>query len=188
MAFCKNCGSPVEGQFCGKCGTPLAAGPAPGGYAPPPPPPQQPPQYGQQPYQQQPPYGGQQQYGAAPQSAPVATGGLQPNVAGLLCYVVGFITGIVFLAIAPYNQNKFVRFHAWQSIFLNIAWFAFWILEMIVSTVLLTVSFAFSALLGLLSLVISLAFLVLWVMLMVKAYQGQKWVLPIIGPLAEKQA
>lgn len=185
MAFCKNCGSPVEGQFCGKCGTPISAGGAPAGYPPPPPPPQQPPQYGQQPpYQQQYP----NQYGAAPQPAPVTAGGLQPNVAGLLCYIAGFITGIVFLAIAPYNQNKFVRFHAWQSIFLNIAWFAFWIIEMIISAIVLSISFAFSALLGLLSMVISIGFLILWIMLMVKAYQGQKWSLPVIGPLAEKQA
>lgn len=181
MPFCKNCGSPVEGQFCGKCGTPIAAAPAPGAYPPPPPPPpaQQPPQYGQQ-YPNQ--------YGAAPQQAQTTAGGLQPNVAGLLCYIAGFITGIIFLAIAPYNQNKFVRFHAWQSIFLNIAWFGFWVVEMILSTILLSISFAFGALLTLLSMLIPIGFLVLWIMLMVKAYQGQKWSLPVIGAMAEKQA
>ena len=42
------------------------------------------------------------------------------NMAGALCYLFGFITGILFLVLAPYNQNRDIRFHAFQSIFLNI--------------------------------------------------------------------
>src|ERR1700674_2799139 len=62
-------------------------------------------------------------------SAPVPTAqaaapGLQPNLAGALCYLMGLITGIFFLVADPYKQDRFVRFHAFQSIFLSVAWFA----------------------------------------------------------------
>ncbi len=52
-----------------------------------------------------------------PPPAPVSAPGLTENVASALCYALGWITGIVFLVLAPYNQNRTVRFHAWQSIF-----------------------------------------------------------------------
>ncbi len=163
MPFCKNCGSPVEGQFCSKCGAP-AGGPAPGA---------QPQQYGTP-------------AAAAPAPAPAQTAaGLTDNVAGLLCYVAGFITGIVFLGIAPYNRNKFVRFHAWQAIFFSGAWLAFWILDGIVAMIL---PWSLSVLLSMLSLVIWLGGMLVWVLLMVRAYQGQKWQLPVVGQIAEKQA
>src|ERR1035441_7001288 len=61
--------------------------------------------------------------GATP--GPAATG-MTDNAASALCYVLGLITGILFLVLAPYNQNKTIRFHAFQSIFLNVAWIAFW--------------------------------------------------------------
>ncbi len=164
MPFCKNCGSPVEGQFCAKCGAP-AGGPAPGAYTPPPAQPQQ--------------------YGSAPAPPPAQAGGLTDNVAGLLCYVAGFITGIIFLAIAPYNQSKFVRFHAWQAILFSGAWFAFWVVEAIIAMIL---PWSLSIIISLLSFVIWLGGMVIWVLLMVKAYQGQRWKLPIVGDIAEKQA
>jgi len=110
------------------------------------------------------------------------------NVAGLLCYILGFITGIIFLVLAPYNQNKFVRFHAFQSIFLGVAWVAVFIVERIIDAVMLSISFAMLALVATLWMLVGLAFLVLWIVLMVKAYNGQRWKLPIIGDLAEKQA
>ena len=52
---------------------------------------------------------------------------MSSNVAGLLCYILGFITGIIFLVIEPYKNDKFVRFHAFQSIFFNVALIVFWI-------------------------------------------------------------
>src|SRR5262245_24247815 len=119
MAFCATCGSPVEGRFCAKCGTPVAA--AQGGAVPPSAPPQTPPGYEQQGYQQpgyqQPGY---QQPGY--QAGPAAPGAMTDNVAAALCYALGLLTGIIFLLIAPYNQNRAIRFHAFQSIFLNVAW------------------------------------------------------------------
>lgn len=171
MPFCKNCGSPVEGSFCAKCGTPMAAPPAPG-YTPPPPGYQQPPAG----------YPPQQQYAAPPQAA---AGGLTENVAGALCYIAGLITGIVFLALAPYNQNKFIRFHAFQSIFFNIAWIALWIVEVILAMIL---PWGLHLIISLLSLVIWLGGLVAWIFMMLKAYQNQKFKLPVIGDIAEKQA
>src|ERR1700690_2492012 len=63
--------------------------------------------------------------GAAPPQ-PLAATGMTDNAASALCYVLGLITGILFLVLAPYNQNKTIRFHAFQSIFLNVAWILFW--------------------------------------------------------------
>lgn len=187
MPFCRNCGSPVEGQFCPKCGTPVAA--APGAGTPPPqPPPPPPPQYQQQAYQQpgyqQPGY--QQPGYQAPPAA--QAGGLTDNVASLLCYLVGIITGILFLVLAPYNQNKTIRFHAFQSIFVCVAFIALHIALMILSAILAYIPIVGWIVMFLLYLVVGLGGFILWIMLMVKAYQGQKWVLPIVGPLAEKQA
>jgi uncharacterized membrane protein len=102
-----------------------------------------------------------------------------------LCYVVGFVIGIIFLVMAPYNQNKTIRFHAFQSIFLSVAWFVVW--------------FALNILLGLMHMagvfgafflapLIGLGFFVLWIYMIVMAYQGKQVLLPVIGPLAKQQA
>jgi uncharacterized membrane protein len=162
MAFCGNCGAQVSGAFCPSCGK--AAGAQSGPAAAP----------------------AQAQYAAA--GTPVAGAGMAENVASLLCYILGFITGIVFLAMAPYNQNKTIRFHAFQSIFLSVAWVAVIIAEQIVNAVLLSISFGLFAIVATLWMLIAICFLVLWVVLMVKAYNGQMFKLPVIGALAEKQA
>src|SRR5690606_13668451 len=122
MAFCPNCGASVEGRFCAKCGASVPAasgsnaGAAPSGYGDP--------QGAQQGY-------GQSQYNQAPTAS-----GLTDNVAGALCYVLGLITGIVFLVLAPYNQRKFVRFHAFQSIFFHVAFIVVMIAEMVIGAIL----------------------------------------------------
>jgi len=161
MAYCPSCGAQVEGNFCGKCGTPIpaAAGPGPGmGTSTPPP-------------------------------APAAASGMTDNVAGALCYLAGLITGVLFLVLAPYNQNKFVRFHAFQSIFFNVAWIAFYIAEMILSAILHAIlPFGIGLLFALLGLVIWLGGMLIWLFLMYKAYSNEKFMLPVIGALAEKQA
>ncbi len=176
MAFCATCGSPVEGKFCAKCGSAVAA--AAGGAVPPGPGPQPAPGYQQPGYQQGYPQPGYQA-GAAPAAAP---GAMADNVASALCYVLGLITGIIFLVIAPYNQNRTVRFHAFQSIFLNVAWIALWVVLNIVFAVLHTFAFLF------LSPLIGLAFFVLWIYMLISAYQGKKVMLPVIGAIAEQQA
>src|SRR5579864_7424213 len=122
MAFCSNCGSAAEGRFCPKCGAAIGAGaPTSGPGAPPPPgpPPAGPPPPG---YNPAPGYSAPGAY-----APPAAAAGMTDNMAGALCYLFGFITGILFLVLAPYNQNRNIKFHAFQSIFLNIGWVVLWI-------------------------------------------------------------
>ena len=96
---------------------------------------------------------------------------LDENVAGLLCYILGWVSGLVFFLIE--KKNKFVRFHALQSIIV------FGILT-IVSLVL--------GWIPVLGWIIWVLTIVLWIVLMIKAYQGEKFKLPWAGNLAEKNA
>ena len=167
MAFCPNCGTQAAGRFCPNCGTDVNAAGAPGAGA------------------------GSSAAGSAAYAAPmgassVQAGGLTDNVASALCYLLWLLTGVIFLVLAPYNRNRTVRFHAFQSIFATLAIIALNICLMILSMALHTIH------LGLLSvliwLVYPIAMLGLWIYLMFSAYNGKKVVLPVIGPLAEKQA
>jgi uncharacterized membrane protein len=173
MPFCANCGAEVVGRFCARCGATVGepGGPTPGA-VPPNPPGAYPP----------PPAGG---YSTPPPPLPGASSGLADNVAGALCYVLGLITGVIFLVLSPYNQNRTIRFHAFQSIFFNIAWF---ILSMIVSFVQIFLTLAMGFRFPFLSTLVGLAGFALWLLLIYKAYNGEKFMLPVIGPLAEKQA
>ena len=111
------------------------------------------------------------------------------NVAGLLAYILGLITGIIFLVIEPYKNDKFVRFHAFQSIFFNVALIVFWIAYMILTSILTFVSFGFLGLvMGMVALLVSLAILAYWIFLMYKAYNNELYKIPFIGDLAAKQA
>jgi uncharacterized membrane protein len=110
------------------------------------------------------------------------------NMAGALCYLFGFITGILFLVLAPYNQNRNIRFHAFQSIFLNIAWIALWIVAGIVSLVFHLIPFLGFVVAWVLRFSIGFGGLIVWLYMMFKTYNGEKIVLPIIGPMADKQA
>jgi len=103
---------------------------------------------------------------------------LSDNVAGALCYLFGFVTGIIFLILAPYNQSKFVRFHAFQSIFLNVAWIVLWIVLAMLT----------HGLIIFLSPLVGLAGIVLWLYMMYSSFNNKKVKLPVIGELAEKQA
>ena len=118
-------------------------------------------------------------------AVPAANAGLTENAAGALCYLGGLITGIIFLVIAPYNQNPRIKFHAFQSILLNLAWVLAWFVLIAVGMVL---PFGISVLLSLMSLLIWGGGLVLWLVLMWKAYQGESLSLPVIGDIARQQA
>ena len=114
---------------------------------------------------------------------------MSPNVAGLLAYILGFITGIIFLVIEPYKNDKFVRFHAFQSIFFNVALIVFWIAFSIVASILGFVSLGILAVvMAGLGLLLSLAILAYWIFLMYKAYNNERYKIPFIGDLAAKQA
>jgi uncharacterized membrane protein len=172
MAFCANCGAEVQGRFCAKCGSPAAnpptgagsgtGGPAPAMGAPgtmPPPP-----------------------------SYSTAQSGLADNMASALCYLLGVLTGVLFLVLEPYNRNRTIRFHAFQSIFIWVAWIVAMIVLSVISAIFREIPYLGAMINTLLYLGLSLGMLVLWLLLMYKAYNNERWVLPVIGPLAEKQA
>jgi len=100
------------------------------------------------------------------------------NVAGALAYIP--IIGIIFLLIDPYKSNRGIRFHAFQGLFLLVCVIVLNILTGIIVGVAWSFWFLYS--------LIRLAFAVIWIYCMYQAYTGKKVVLPIIGPLAEKQA
>ena len=111
------------------------------------------------------------------------------NVAGALCYLVGFITGIVFLVLEPYNKNRFVRFHAFQSIIFSVVCIVFsMVWSWIFVSLLFTPGIGLWGLMSLIWLVVRLAMFAAWVFLMYKAYNNEEFKLPIIGDIASKQA
>lgn len=110
--------------------------------------------------------------------------GLDPNVAAVIAYLLGIIGGVVFILIE--KENKFVRFAAMQSIILSIVWIAIWfILPFIIGAIAVGTG-GLGVLLGLLFPLIGLGFLIVYIMLMVKAYQNEEWELPVIGKIARK--
>ena len=117
--------------------------------------------------------------GAAAAPAHASAGGLADNVAGMLAYIT-IIPAIVFLVVEPYNRNRFIKFHAFQSLF-------YWIQVAVVMFVMPFV--VWIPVLGVLvwSLV-CLAEVILWVLLLMKSFNGIIWKLPVIGDIAEKQA
>jgi len=108
-----------------------------------------------------------------------AGAGLADNVAGALAYVT-IIPAIVFLVMEPFNKKRFVRFHAFQSIFYFVAW--------IVVDIALTFLGHIPFLGFMLWPLVGLALFVIWLVLILKAYQGQMFKLPVIGDMAEQQA
>jgi uncharacterized membrane protein len=123
-----------------------------------------------------------------PSAYPAQSSGLADNMAGALCYLLGVLTGVLFLVLEPYNRNRTIRFHAFQSIFVWVAAVALWIVVTMVSIMLSTIPFVGFMISVLLHFGVALGIFVLWLMLMYKAYNNERWVLPVVGPLAEKQA
>ena len=101
----------------------------------------------------------------------------------MLAYVT-IIPAIVFLVLEPYNKRRFIRFHAFQCIFLCIALFVLGV----ALRILWLIPFLGWAVGIVLSPLILLAELILWIFLLMKAYQGQMFKLPVVGDMAEKQA
>jgi len=113
--------------------------------------------------------------------------GMEENLASALCYIP--IVGLIFLLIEPYNKNKTIRFHAFQSIFYFIAWIVVSIGLGIVFMIMYTaLPYGVHGILGLVSWLIRLGFFAGWIWMAVKAYQRERFEMPIIGPLAAKQA
>ena len=108
--------------------------------------------------------------------------GLSDNAAGGLAYIT-VIPAIVFLIVPPYNKNSYIRFHSWQSIFLAIAWFVIEI-GLIVLRMLPFIGWFTWILRSL----VGLGFFILWIIVLIKAFNGERFKIPFIGDLAEKQA
>ena len=119
--------------------------------------------------------------GAAP-ATPAGAAGLTDNMAGALAYVT-IIPAIVFLVVEPYNRSRFIRFHSFQCIFAAVAWTCLWVALSIVAHIPV-----FGWLTILIWPLISLGGFVVWIILVLKAYQNQMFKLPVIGDMAEKQA
>jgi uncharacterized membrane protein len=162
MAFCKACGQDAgDASFCPKCGAAQGAS-----------------------------LGGAQSAAVAAPAATTAeypTAGLEENIAGLLCYVFGWLSGLIFFLI---DKRPFVKFHGAQSIALNICLIAVWILYIMFSFFITMVSAMLHFPIGFISFfflpVIGLAFFATWIFLMYKAYNHEKFKLPIIGNMVEK--
>ncbi len=127
--------------------------------------------------------------GAAPPAAGGARSGMSENVAALLCYVLGWITGLIFFLV---DKRPYVRFHAAQSI---VVFGALHILSVALG-IMFGVGWLFGGVAGwsslgvgvLLHLVARLAGFFLWIVLMVKAYQGERFRVPVAADLAESFA
>ncbi len=100
--------------------------------------------------------------------------GIDENIEGLLCYVLGWITGIVFLILE--KENKFVRFHAMQSLAVFLVLFVI----LVIIGMIPFVGWFISSL-------VSIFMLLLWLFLMYKAFKGERYKLPIAGEFAEQQ-
>ncbi|HEX6804515.1 MAG TPA: hypothetical protein VF133_12605 [Terriglobales bacterium] len=165
MAFCANCGAAVTdgGTFCASCGKPVAAA-QPAAVT---------------------------SSGAAAQPALVtsqpASGAMASNIAGALAYVLGFITGIIFLVLEPYKRDPFVRFHAMQSILFSAACIVFSIAWSILVDILINITAWMAVALTPIGLVISLGFFLFWLFLMYQAYSNRQFRIPVIGAIAAKQ-
>lgn len=123
---------------------------------------------------------------SVPPSAPSASGsGLDPNVASALCYLCGIITAIVFLLIE--RTNKTVRFHAWHSLFFGLGTFVLYIAITILASILGQISFFLASMINIVGVLINLGLFVIWIVLMIKAYQGSRLTLPVVSELAQKQ-
>lgn len=127
------------------------------------------------------PQGASQSAAVTPPVADSPTAGMEENIAGLLCYLVGWVTGLIFLLI---DKRPFVKFHAAQSIAFNICIFPFWIALWIIELIL-----AHIPIIGFLGLIMfpvfGLVIFALWIFLMFKAYSHEKFKLPIIGNIVE---
>jgi uncharacterized membrane protein len=158
--FCSKCGAenPEGAKFCSKCGAELGAATKP-------------------------------TEGAARPEAESSTG-MFANQAGLLCYVLGWITGIVFVVLE--KKSTFVKFHAWQSI---MTFGVLTVAHIILSTMLgaiaaatLPLSFGLAIFAAVMGWIIGILALILWIILMIQAYQGKMWKVPGAGDWAERQA
>lgn len=118
--------------------------------------------------------------------------GLDENIAALLAYLFGWVSGLIFFLLE--KDSKLVRFHAMQSILFNVVILVLsvvlWIVSFVLILMMAMLPDVMASLMGLVTsliwLVFSVALLVGWILCLVRAYQGTFFKLPIIGNMAEK--
>lgn len=164
MAFCASCGAALtqESGFCGGCGKrigPADQMPVPAALATP--------------------------TGTA---GIAVSAGLESNLAAALSYALGLVTGILFLVLEPYKNDRFVRFHAMQSVLFSAACVVFAIAWSIVVRILLSISVWLALATAPLRMLISLGIFLLWLYVIYQAYSKREFRIPFIGELAAKQA
>ncbi|MGH7915548.1 MAG: DUF4870 domain-containing protein [Candidatus Binataceae bacterium] len=109
----------------------------------------------------------------------------QNQVIAALAYLLGLVTGILFLYLEPYDKDEFVRFHARQSIAFSIAWF---VINIILGVFIAVLPFTLGRLLVGLQELINLALAIMWIFLMYKAYGGERYRIPQLADLADSFA
>ena len=123
---------------------------------------------------------GQAMPASGPGYAPAAVGGLSDSAAGAISYLT-FIPAVIFLVMEPYSRRPFVRFHAFQCIFLTVA-------SVLLHFAITLSMVALHAFAFVLSSLVSLLFFVLWLICIISAAQGKWFKVPLIGEFAEQQA
>ncbi|MDX1623682.1 MAG: hypothetical protein R3199_06850 [Gemmatimonadota bacterium] len=110
--------------------------------------------------------------------------GLDPKLAGLLCYILSPITGLIFYLVE--KSHDVVRFHAAQSIVFGVASIVLWVSLAIMEIILYQISWTLGNLFNLFTLLVGLGLFIVWVVLLVKGYSGQRWKLPVLGDMADR--
>ena len=121
---------------------------------------------------------------AQPNYSTITSTGIEPNIAAALSYMLGLITGIIFLVLE--KDNKYVRFHAAQSIATSVIIIVISIGVSMVSSVLVFIPVLGWLAVLILTLGLSIGTFILWVLLMIKAYQGEEWEVPVAGGFARR--
>jgi uncharacterized membrane protein len=172
MTTCPKCGAQTadDAKFCPACGTTITAGTGPATSptsAPVTP--------------------------ATPPSSSASGGGMSPGVAALLVYIpvcfIGIVCAILFgFVVEPYRSNRFIRFHALQSLALHVCWIGLWIASWVMVMVMAAVIHFFAVLVIPVYFLLLIGWLGVGVFMMIKANGMQTYKLPLIGDWAEKQA
>jgi uncharacterized membrane protein len=110
--------------------------------------------------------------------------GISDNAAGAISYLT-FIPAILFLLLPPYKESNDVRFHAWQSVLLDMAAF---VIEIIFGAIALLTLFLGAVSVAYLLRAISVLWLILWLTCLIQAMRGKRFKVPLLGNIAEKLA
>lgn len=109
----------------------------------------------------------------------------QSNIIAALTYLLGFVTGLIFLYLEPYNQDEYIRFHARQSIGFSVAWFA---IAVVFGVFIAVLPRGLGALFNFVLTLIDIVLAVFWVVLMYKAYNGERYRIPELADIVDSIA